>query len=65
MAKEYRRGLATRAINWWFQRLTKLGLGAAYRHILTVPGRRTPSSSDAAVAAELPRHPVFRLIPIQ
>jgi hypothetical protein len=25
----------------------------------------TPSSSDAAVAAELPRHPVFRLIPIQ
>jgi hypothetical protein len=25
----------------------------------------TPSSSDAAVAAELPRHPVFRLIRIQ
>src|SRR5262245_17502441 len=145
MAKEYRRGLATRAINWWFQMLTRLGLGASYRHILTVPGRRTgqlhstpvdvielnghrwlvagygpanwvlnarasgevtlsrggqterykiaepgaqeavpvlrkyiseirvtrpyfdatPSSSDADVAAELPRHPLFRLIPIQ
>jgi hypothetical protein len=25
----------------------------------------TPSSSDAAAAAELPRHPVIRLIPIQ
>ena len=145
MAKEYRRGRATRAINWWFQTLTRLGLGACYRHILTVPGRRTgqlhstpvdaielnghrwlvagygpanwvlnarasgevklsrggqterykiaeagaedavpvlrkyideirvtrpyfdaiPSSSDAAVAAELPRHPVFRLIPVE
>jgi deazaflavin-dependent oxidoreductase (nitroreductase family) len=145
MAKAYRRGLATRAINWWFQRLTRLGWGAAYRHILTVPGRKTgqlhstpvdvielnghrwlvagygpanwvlnarasgevtlsrggqterykiaeaeaeaavpvlrkyideirvtrpyfdatPSSPDAAVAAELGRHPVFRLIPIQ
>jgi deazaflavin-dependent oxidoreductase (nitroreductase family) len=144
MAKEYRRGLATTAINWWFERLTRLGVGASYRHILTVPGRRTgqprstpvdvielnrhrwlvagygpanwvlnarasgevklsrggqterykiaeataeeavpvlrqyideirvtrpyfdasPSSSDAAVAAELPRHPVFRLIPV-
>jgi deazaflavin-dependent oxidoreductase (nitroreductase family) len=145
MAKEYRRGLATRAINWWFERLTRLGVGASYRHILTVPGRRTgqprstpvdvielnghrwlvagygpanwvlnarangevelsrggqtgrykiaeagaedavpvlrkyiseirvtrryfdanPSSSDAAVAAELPRHPVLRLISIE
>jgi F420H(2)-dependent quinone reductase len=146
MAKEYRRGRATRAINWWYERLTKLGVGASYRHILTVPGRRTgqlhstpvdvielnghrwlvagygpanwvlnarasgkvkvgrgspdggiqdhgsrspgrcsgpaqihrrdprvtrpcfdasQSSSDAAVAAELPRHPFFRLIPIQ
>jgi deazaflavin-dependent oxidoreductase (nitroreductase family) len=41
MAKEYRRGRATRAINWWYERLTKLGVGASYRHILTVPGRRT------------------------
>jgi deazaflavin-dependent oxidoreductase (nitroreductase family) len=145
VVKEYRQGLATRAINWWFERLTRLGLGASYRYILTVPGRRTgqlhstpvdviqvnghrwlvagygpanwvlnarassevtlsrggqterykvaeagaedavpvlreyigkirvtrayfdatPSSSDATVAAELGRHPVFRLIPIQ
>jgi F420H(2)-dependent quinone reductase len=145
MAKAYRRGLGTRAINWWFGMLTRLGLGASYRHILTVPGRRTgqlhstpvdvielnghrwlvagygpanwvlnarvsgevtlsrggqterykigeagaedavpvlrkyigeirvtrpyfdatPSSSDAAVAAEQGRHPVFRLIPVQ
>jgi deazaflavin-dependent oxidoreductase (nitroreductase family) len=143
MAKTYRRHLGTRMINWWFRALTKLGLGASYRRILTVPGRKTgrphttpvdvievdgdrwlvagygpanwvlntrahgevtlrrgghsetyrveevgaedaipvlrkyideirvtrpyfdatPSSSDAAVAAELPRHPVFRLIP--
>jgi len=41
MAKEYRRALTTRAINWSFQQLTRLGLGASYRHILTVPGRKT------------------------
>jgi hypothetical protein len=37
----YRRGLATRAINWWFRMLTRLGLGASYRHISRLPGRRT------------------------
>jgi deazaflavin-dependent oxidoreductase (nitroreductase family) len=143
MAKTYRRHLGTRLINWWFRTLTKLGLGAPYRQILTVPGRKTgrlhstpvdvievggqrwlvagygpanwmlntrahgqvtlsrgrhaetykveevgaegaipvlrkyiaeirvtrayfdatPNSSDEAVAAELPRHAVFRLIP--
>jgi deazaflavin-dependent oxidoreductase (nitroreductase family) len=143
--KTYKRNLASRLINWWFRALTKLGLGASYRQILTVPGRKTgrphstpvdvievggdrwlvagygpanwvlntrahgevtlrrgghsetykveevgaedaipvlrkyideirvtrpyfdatPSSSDAAIAAELPRHPVFRLIAIQ
>jgi deazaflavin-dependent oxidoreductase (nitroreductase family) len=143
VAKTYRRHLGTRLINWWFRTLTKLGLGASYRHILTVPGRKTgrlhstpvdvieadghrwlvagygpanwvlntraagevvlsrggrsetykveeggaedaipvlrkymadirvtrpyfdaaPNSSDEAVAAELPRHAVFRLIP--
>jgi hypothetical protein len=41
MAKAYRRGRGTSAINWWFQTLTRLGFGASYRHILTVPGRRT------------------------
>jgi deazaflavin-dependent oxidoreductase (nitroreductase family) len=41
MAKTYRRHLGTRLINWWFRALTKLGLGASYRQILTVPGRKT------------------------
>jgi deazaflavin-dependent oxidoreductase (nitroreductase family) len=41
MAKTYRRHLGTRFINWWFRTLTRLGLGASYRHILTVPGRKT------------------------
>jgi deazaflavin-dependent oxidoreductase (nitroreductase family) len=143
MAKTYRRHLGTRLINWWFRTLTRIGLGASYRHILTVAGRKTgrlhstpvdvievggqrwlvagygpanwvlntraagevtlsrsgheetykveeaaaeeatvvlrkyiaeirvtrpyfdatPDSSDEAVAAELPRHAVFRLVP--
>ena len=41
MAKTYRRHLGTRLINSWFRTLTKVALGAAYRHILTVPGRKT------------------------
>jgi deazaflavin-dependent oxidoreductase (nitroreductase family) len=40
LAKTYRRHLGTRLINWWFRTL-KLGLGASYRQILTVPGRKT------------------------
>ena len=143
MAKTYHRHLGTRLINWWFRALTRHGWGASYRHMLTVPGRKTgrlhstpvdvievgesrwlvagygpaswvlntraagevtlsrggrsetykveeagvedatpvlrkyiaeirvtrpyfdanPDSSDEAVAAELPRHAVFRLIP--
>lgn len=41
MAKTYRIGIGTRIINWTFRRLTGLGIGASYRHILTVPGRKT------------------------
>jgi deazaflavin-dependent oxidoreductase (nitroreductase family) len=41
MAKTYQRHLGTRLINRWFRTLTKLGLGASYRQILTVPGRKT------------------------
>jgi deazaflavin-dependent oxidoreductase (nitroreductase family) len=41
MAKTYQRNLGTRLINRWFRTLTKLGLGASYRQILTVPGRKT------------------------
>ena len=40
MAKTYQRHLGTRLINSWFRALTKLGLGASYRQILTVPGRK-------------------------
>jgi deazaflavin-dependent oxidoreductase (nitroreductase family) len=41
MARTYRRNLATRLINSLFRALTRLGVGASYRHILTVPGRKT------------------------
>ena len=41
MAKAYRLGLGTRLINVLFRTLTQLGLGASYRNILTVPGRKT------------------------
>ena len=41
MAKAYRVGIGTRAINWTFRKLSELGLGAIYRHVLTVPGRKT------------------------
>jgi deazaflavin-dependent oxidoreductase (nitroreductase family) len=144
MAKTYRLSPGTRLINSLFRVLTRLGLGASYRHILTVPGRKTgrlfstpvdiielddqrwlvagygptncvrnvraagevtlsrgrhsgrfrveeadrpaavpvlrksmtkirvtrpyfdasPDSADEGVAAELPRHPAFRLIPV-
>ncbi len=41
MAKRYRIDSGTRAVNWVFRRLTELGLGASYRYILTVRGRKT------------------------
>jgi deazaflavin-dependent oxidoreductase (nitroreductase family) len=41
MAKTYRLSPATRLINALFRLLTRLGLGASYRHILTVPGRKS------------------------
>jgi deazaflavin-dependent oxidoreductase (nitroreductase family) len=41
MAKTYRKGVSTRVVNWVFRRMTDLGLGASYRHILTVNGRKT------------------------
>jgi deazaflavin-dependent oxidoreductase (nitroreductase family) len=41
MAKNYRSNAGTRLINWTFRQLTRLGLGAPYRHILTVKGRKT------------------------
>jgi deazaflavin-dependent oxidoreductase (nitroreductase family) len=41
MAKTYRLGRGTRLVNALFQTMTRFGLGASYRHILTVPGRKT------------------------
>jgi F420H(2)-dependent quinone reductase len=41
MAKRYRRHIGNRLINAWSRALIRLGLGASYRHVLTVRGRRT------------------------
>jgi len=41
MAKAYRLNFGTRLINRIFRAMTRLGLGASYRQILTVAGRRT------------------------
>jgi deazaflavin-dependent oxidoreductase (nitroreductase family) len=41
MAKTYRLGRTNRVINLLFRSLTRLGLGASYRHVLTVTGRKT------------------------
>jgi hypothetical protein len=41
VAKTYRLSFGTRLINMLFRLITRLGLGASYRHILTVPGRNT------------------------
>lgn len=41
MAKTYTFNSGTRMINWLFTAMTRLGLGAAYRHVLTVRGRKS------------------------
>jgi deazaflavin-dependent oxidoreductase (nitroreductase family) len=41
MAKTYRLNGGARLINFVFRLMTRLGLGASYRYILTVPGRKT------------------------
>jgi deazaflavin-dependent oxidoreductase (nitroreductase family) len=41
MAKTYTVNSGTRLINQVFRTMTRLGLGAAYRQVLTVPGRKT------------------------
>lgn len=41
MARTYRLNAMERAINAVFRLLTRLGMGARYRHILTVRGRRS------------------------
>ena len=41
MARTYPRNAATQVINWVFTTMTRLGVGASYRHLLTVRGRKT------------------------
>jgi deazaflavin-dependent oxidoreductase (nitroreductase family) len=41
VAKTYRMSRVTRLINSLFRAMTRLGLGASYRYILAVPGRKT------------------------
>ena len=41
MARTYRQNTATHVTNWVFTTLTRLGMGASYRHLLTVRGRKT------------------------
>ena len=41
MARTYRLGPGTRLVNRIFAGMTRAGVGAPYRHILTVRGRRT------------------------
>src|SRR6516164_11293613 len=41
MAKTYRLGTAQRLANRVFQWMTNHGIGARYRYILTVPGRKS------------------------
>jgi deazaflavin-dependent oxidoreductase (nitroreductase family) len=41
MARIYRQNAGTRVINWVFTKLTRLGMGASYRYLLTVRGRKT------------------------
>ena len=41
MTKDRGRGVGVRAVDRAYRLLTRLGLGASYRHLLTVRGRRS------------------------
>src|SRR5262249_34982461 len=45
MAKTYRLNVGARFINFVFRLMTRLGLGASYRYILTVRGERADTST--------------------
>lgn len=49
MAKGYHEGRHWRFIDLPFRWLASLGLGAEYRHVLTVPGRRTGTPRSTPV----------------
>jgi deazaflavin-dependent oxidoreductase (nitroreductase family) len=49
MARTYTRNTSTRVSNWMFTTLTRLGMGASYRYLLTVRGRKTRQLRTAPV----------------
>ena len=49
MARQYQVGAMSRAINGVFRAMTALGVGASYRRILTVKGRKTGKSYSTPV----------------
>lgn len=49
MAKQYRVGAMTHGINGIFRAMTAVGVGASYRRILTVRGRKTGKSHSTPV----------------
>jgi deazaflavin-dependent oxidoreductase (nitroreductase family) len=49
MARQYRVGAMTHAINGVFRAMTAVGVGASYRRILTVRGRKTGESHSTPV----------------
>jgi len=49
MARTYRVNAGARLINRVFATMTRLGLGKSYRHVLTVPGRRTGTAHSTPV----------------
>lgn len=49
MARTYRVNAVTRLVNRAFAAMTRMGLGKSYRHILTVPGRRTGTPHSTPV----------------
>lgn len=49
MAQRYSVGPATRVVNAVFRAMTRLGIGARYRHVLMVRGRRTGAEHSVPV----------------
>jgi len=49
MTKQYSLGILERAVNLLFGGMTRLGIGAAYRHILTVRGRTSGTAYSTPV----------------
>jgi nucleotide-binding universal stress UspA family protein len=53
MAKTYQLGRFTRLINWVFGGMTRLGVGASYREVLTVRGRKSGQLRSTPVGADM------------